>query len=215
MSDGRERGEDVNTIGTGYLRFSWSDGLKRGNRRGRSIRGFEHILCAVCMLTSDSNDAGKTKALCESAVGWLPGSGGIRPYEGDCRCGKGSPMLCAIFSIALWPDQLGWWSKAKPAWARPRSSGMLPRRRRTQGFRVLSTGGSPTEARYAYAAVADLLTPSIHRPRGSACRQRTALERVLLLDGDGPPTNERIVATAFLSVMQHPELQYAGAGGYR
>ena len=32
--------------------------------------------------------------------------------------------------------------------------------------------------------------------------QRTALERVLLLAGDGPPTNERVVATAFLSVLQ-------------
>ncbi len=34
--------------------------------------------------------------------------------------------------------------------------------------------------------------------------QRAALERVLLLEGEGPPTNERMVAAAFLSVIQHP-----------
>jgi DNA-binding CsgD family transcriptional regulator len=73
------------------------------------------------------------------------------------------------------------------------------------GFRVLSTAGALTEARYAYAAVADLLRavdaailadlPAV---------QRAALARLLLLEGEGPPANERIVAAAFLSVIHHP-----------
>ncbi|WIM85861.1 LuxR C-terminal-related transcriptional regulator [Candidatus Mycobacterium wuenschmannii] len=73
-----------------------------------------------------------------------------------------------------------------------------------QGFRVLSTAGALTEARYAYAAVADLLEtvdPAVIANLPAV--QRTALERVLLLTGDGPPTNERTVAAAFLSVLQH------------
>lgn len=73
-----------------------------------------------------------------------------------------------------------------------------------QGFRVLSTGGALTEARYAYAAVADLLnTVDPAALSDLPLVQRTALERVLLLAGDGPPTNERTVAAAFLSVLQH------------
>ena len=73
-----------------------------------------------------------------------------------------------------------------------------------QGFRVLSTGGAMAEARYAYAAVADLLDtvdPAVFADLPAV--QRTALERVLLLAGDGPPTNERTVAAAFLSVLHH------------
>ncbi|WP_292976738.1 AAA family ATPase [Mycobacterium sp.] len=73
-----------------------------------------------------------------------------------------------------------------------------------RGFRVLSTGGALTEARYAYAAVADLLDtvdPAVLSDLPLV--QRTALERVLPLAGDGPPTNERTVAAAFLSVLQH------------
>ncbi|UMB70591.1 helix-turn-helix transcriptional regulator [Mycobacterium paraterrae] len=74
-----------------------------------------------------------------------------------------------------------------------------------QGFRVLSTGGAVAEARYAYAAVADLLgsvDPVVFADLPTV--QRTALERVLLLAGEGPPTNERTVAAAFLSVLRHP-----------
>jgi DNA-binding CsgD family transcriptional regulator len=74
-----------------------------------------------------------------------------------------------------------------------------------EGFRVLSTGGSPTEARYAYAAVADLLSAVDTAVLANLpAAQRAALERVLLLEGEGPPTNERMVAAAFLSVIQHP-----------
>ncbi|MFZ1164728.1 ATP-binding protein [Mycobacterium sp.] len=74
-----------------------------------------------------------------------------------------------------------------------------------KGFRVLSTCGSPTEARYAYAAVADLLSAVDTAVLANLpAAQRAALERVLLLDGEGPPTNERMVAAAFLSVIQHP-----------
>lgn len=74
----------------------------------------------------------------------------------------------------------------------------------TQGFRVLSAAGAPTEVRYAYSTVADLLSavdtavladlPGI---------QQAAMERVLLRGREGPATNERIVAAAFLSVLQH------------
>jgi AAA domain len=59
----------------------------------------------------------------------------------------------------------------------------------TQGFRVLSAAGAPTEVRYAYSTVADL--PGI---------QQAAMERVLLRGREGPATNERIVAAAFLSL---------------
>jgi DNA-binding CsgD family transcriptional regulator len=73
-----------------------------------------------------------------------------------------------------------------------------------EGFRILSTAGALTEARYAYAAVADLLeTVDTAVLADLPVVQRIALERVLLLAGDGPPTNERTVATAFLSVLQH------------
>jgi DNA-binding CsgD family transcriptional regulator len=75
----------------------------------------------------------------------------------------------------------------------------------TRGFRVLSTAGALTEARYAYAAVADLLDSVDSNVLADLpAVQRRALERVLLLVGDGPATNERTVAAAFLSVLQHP-----------
>ena len=73
-----------------------------------------------------------------------------------------------------------------------------------KGFRILSTAGALTEARYAYGAVADLLdTVDTAVLADLPAAQRTALERVLLLAGEGPPTNERTVAAAFLSVLQH------------
>ena len=72
-----------------------------------------------------------------------------------------------------------------------------------EGFRVLSAAGALSEARYAYAAVADLLdTLGTAVLADLPAVQRTALERVLLLATDGPPTNERTVAAAFLSVLQ-------------
>ncbi|MGH3968112.1 MAG: AAA family ATPase, partial [Mycobacterium sp.] len=72
-----------------------------------------------------------------------------------------------------------------------------------QGFWVLSAWGAPTEVRYAYAAVADLLggvdaAVLAELPGG----QRAAPERVLLAGGEGPATNERVVAAAFLSVVE-------------
>ena len=72
-----------------------------------------------------------------------------------------------------------------------------------EDFRIMSTAGALSEARYAYAAVADLLDgvdTAVFADLPAV--QRSALERVLLLAGDGPPTNERIVATAFLAVLQ-------------
>lgn len=74
-----------------------------------------------------------------------------------------------------------------------------------QGIRVLSTCGSPTEVRYAFGAVADLLrTVDADVYADLPAVQQTSLERVIALEGDGPPMNERIVAAAFLSVVQHP-----------
>ncbi|WIM86729.1 AAA family ATPase [Candidatus Mycobacterium wuenschmannii] len=76
-----------------------------------------------------------------------------------------------------------------------------------QNFRVLSTCASPNEVRYAYAAVTDVLRevdPDVYADLPTV--QRTALERVLLHECEGQPTDERIVATAFLSVVQQPRL---------
>ena len=73
-----------------------------------------------------------------------------------------------------------------------------------RGFRVLSARVGATESALAYASVADLIAdieqdvfarlPSL---------QRLALDRVLLRDsGDGPVTDQRLVAAAFLSVLE-------------
>lgn len=78
-----------------------------------------------------------------------------------------------------------------------------------RGFQVLSARGSPAEVSYAYSAVADLLSgvddaalaqlPDMHR---------LALGRAQLGDiADGPVTDERVVATAFLSVIEHLSAQ--------
>ncbi|KLO31672.1 hypothetical protein ABW16_02300 [Mycolicibacter heraklionensis] len=78
-----------------------------------------------------------------------------------------------------------------------------------RGFQVLAARGSPAEVSYAYSAVADLLSgvddaalaqlPDIHR---------LALGRAQLGDvAAGPVTDERVVATAFLSVIQHLSAQ--------
>ncbi|WP_158423515.1 LuxR family transcriptional regulator [Mycobacterium sp. EPa45] len=79
-----------------------------------------------------------------------------------------------------------------------------------RNFRVLSAHGSPSEVTYAYAAVADLLRdvdsatlaalPDVHR---------LALERACVGDtaGSGPATDERTVATGFLSVIERISTQ--------
>ncbi len=73
----------------------------------------------------------------------------------------------------------------------------------SQGFVVLSAGGAPTEVRYAYGAIADLLAtvdPAVSADLPD--EHRAALERVLLGGSDGPAGNERMAAAAFLSVLQ-------------
>ncbi|QZA08625.1 AAA family ATPase [Mycolicibacter heraklionensis] len=78
-----------------------------------------------------------------------------------------------------------------------------------RGFQVLAARGSPAEVSYAYSAVADLLSdvddaalaqlPDIHR---------LALGRAQLGDvAAGPVTDERVVATAFLSVIERLSAQ--------
>lgn len=72
-----------------------------------------------------------------------------------------------------------------------------------RNFRVLSTVGAAAEARFPFAAAADLLAtvePSVFADLPTV--QQAALARVLLLDGDDPPDDERLVATAILSVVQ-------------
>ena len=71
------------------------------------------------------------------------------------------------------------------------------------GFRVLSARGSPAEARSTFAAASDLLSDvdaallaELPPP------QRSALDRMLLRGDDGPATDERAVATAFLSAIE-------------
>ncbi|CAJ1494497.1 AAA family ATPase [[Mycobacterium] kokjensenii] len=70
-----------------------------------------------------------------------------------------------------------------------------------RGFHVLSAVGAPTEVRYAYAAVADLLggvdTDVLAQ---LPPEQRAVLERVQLGGGEGPGSDERMVAIAFLAV---------------
>ncbi|MGH3967507.1 MAG: AAA family ATPase, partial [Mycobacterium sp.] len=72
-----------------------------------------------------------------------------------------------------------------------------------RGFRVLSAWGTPTEVCYAYAAVVDLLgSVDAAVLAGLPGVQRAALDRMLLEGGDGPASNERVVAAAFLSVIE-------------
>jgi len=74
-----------------------------------------------------------------------------------------------------------------------------------RGFRVLSARGSPAEVSYAYAAVADLLSGVDEALVADLTAvQRIALERARsgeVLAG-GPATDERVVASAFLSVIK-------------
>lgn len=72
-----------------------------------------------------------------------------------------------------------------------------------RGYQVLSALGAPTEVRYAYAAVADLLADVDRQVLAELPdEQRAALDRVLLGGGDGPASDERMVATAFLEVIR-------------
>ncbi|HZU47232.1 MAG TPA: AAA family ATPase [Mycobacterium sp.] len=73
-----------------------------------------------------------------------------------------------------------------------------------RGFRVLSAAAGQAESILAYAAVADLLS-DVESAVLTALPdvQRIALERVLLrANGDGPATDQRVVAAAFLSVVE-------------
>lgn len=75
-----------------------------------------------------------------------------------------------------------------------------------RGFRVLSARGAPAEVTYAYAALADLLSGvDIGQVTSLPELQRTALERARsgVASGGGPATDERLVATALLSVLGH------------
>lgn len=77
-----------------------------------------------------------------------------------------------------------------------------------QGFQVLSARGSPAEVSYAYTAVADLLggvTEALLEDLPEV--QRLALKRTQLGDIAGPATDERIVAAAFLSVVEQTSTQ--------
>jgi predicted ATPase len=75
---------------------------------------------------------------------------------------------------------------------------------RERGFRVLSARAGQAESILAYAAVADLLG-DVESAVLTALPdvQRVALERVLLrANGSGPATDQRVVAAAFLSVVE-------------
>ncbi|HET6735466.1 ATP-binding protein [Mycobacterium sp.] len=73
-----------------------------------------------------------------------------------------------------------------------------------RGFRVLSTRATSAESVAAYSSLADLLD-EIHDDvfAGLAPPQRIAMDRVLLrVRDDGPVTDQRAVAAAFLSVVK-------------
>lgn len=72
-----------------------------------------------------------------------------------------------------------------------------------RGYQVFSAAGAPTEVRYAYAAVADLLGGvDVEVLAQLPDEQRAAVDRILLGGGDGPASDERMVATAFLAVLR-------------
>ncbi|WP_051574816.1 AAA family ATPase [Mycobacterium sp. URHB0044] len=75
---------------------------------------------------------------------------------------------------------------------------------RERGFRVLSAQAGQAESAMGYAAVADLLNDveSSHFVQLSTL-QRVALDRVLLRgSADGPETDQRTVAAAFLAIIE-------------
>ncbi|QZT58665.1 helix-turn-helix transcriptional regulator [Mycolicibacterium austroafricanum] len=72
------------------------------------------------------------------------------------------------------------------------------------GFRVLTARAGQAESVMAFAALADLLDDVGDEVFAALPGlQRLALDRVLLrAGGDGPPTDQRVVAAAFVSVLQ-------------
>ena len=81
----------------------------------------------------------------------------------------------------------------------------LLREARARGFRVLTARVGQAETVMAFAALADLLSEvdADHFATLPAL-QRLALDRVLLRAGaEGPPTDQRVVAAAFVSVLDH------------
>ena len=79
----------------------------------------------------------------------------------------------------------------------------LLRQARTRGFCVLTARVGQAESVMAFAALADLLGEvDDGHFAGLPALQRLALDRVLLRAGaDGPPTDQRVVAAAFVSVL--------------
>ena len=79
-----------------------------------------------------------------------------------------------------------------------------------RGFRVLSAHGSPAEVSYAYSAVADLVS-GVDDAMVAALPevQRIALQRAQLgvVVAGAPATDERMVANAFLSVIERMSTQ--------
>lgn len=72
-----------------------------------------------------------------------------------------------------------------------------------EGFRVQVARGAPTEVTFAYAAVADLVRAVEDSTLAELpARQRTAINRLLLSDEDGPDTDERAVGAAFVAILQ-------------
>ena len=74
---------------------------------------------------------------------------------------------------------------------------------RERGFRVLTARAGQAESVMAYAAVADLLSDVDSAIfDGLPELQRLAIDRVLLrAEGEGPETNQRVTAAAFLSII--------------
>lgn len=71
------------------------------------------------------------------------------------------------------------------------------------GFRVLSARASAAEVRLTFAVLADLLDDvDLAVIERLAPVQRVALDRALLRGNAGPPTDERVAAAAFLSVLE-------------
>ena len=75
---------------------------------------------------------------------------------------------------------------------------------RERGFRVFSARASQVESVLAYAVVADLISDVDCAALGGLPEvQRIAVDRVLLrAGGGGPPSDHRVVATAFLSILE-------------
>jgi tetratricopeptide (TPR) repeat protein/predicted Ser/Thr protein kinase len=73
-----------------------------------------------------------------------------------------------------------------------------------RGFRVLSARVGATESVLAYASLADLIADIDPEVLGRLpSLQRLALDRVMLrASGEGPATDQRVVAAAFLSVLE-------------